>query len=159
MNMKINTRLAQDVEIASVKAISIRTAWERFSEDYRRELDKEEWSRRIGELFDLMVTQESHQVFVAEDEHQSFLGYVWVGEGSNPMTGMKHGYIYDIFVTEEHRRKGVGMKLMEQAEDYCRETGYHEMLLMVAINNQSAEQLYSKQGFKADQMYMLKRLT
>ncbi len=157
--MKISTRLAQDAEIASVKAISIRTAWDRFSEDQRRELDKEEWSRRIGELFDFMVTKESHQVFVAEDEQQSFLGYVWVGEGSNPMTGTKHGYIYDIFVPEEHRRKGIGMRLMEQAEDYCRETGYHEMLLMVAINNQPAEQLYTKQGFKPDQKYMLKRLT
>ena len=157
--MKINTRIAKDAEIASVKKISIRTAWERFSEDQRRELDKEKWSRRMGELFNMMVKKESHRVFVAEDEKQSFLGYVWVGEGSNPMTGTKHGYIYDIFVKEAQRRKGIGMMLMEKAERYCREKGYHEMLLMVAINNQSAEQLYSKQGFKADQMYMLKRLT
>ncbi len=157
--MKINTRIAEDAEIVSVKEISIRTAWERFSEDQRRELDKEKWSRRMGELFDMMVKKESHRVFVAEDENQSFLGYVWVGEGSNPMTGTKHGYIYDIFVKEEQRRKGIGMMLMEKAERYCRETGYHEMLLMVEINNQPAQKLYTKQGFNAEQMYMLKRLT
>jgi ribosomal protein S18 acetylase RimI-like enzyme len=106
-----------------------------------------------------MVKKESHRVFVAEDENQSFLGYVWVGEGSNPMTGTKHGYIYDIFVKEDQRRKGIGIMLMEKAERYCRETGYHELLLMVAINNQPAQELYIKQGFKAEQMYMLKRLT
>jgi len=156
--MKINTRVAKDAEIASIKEITIGNAWEILSEDQRRELDKEKWSRRIGELFDVAVKDESHRVFVAEDENQSFLGYVWVGEGSNAMTGTKHGYIYDMFVKEEHRRKGIGMMLMEKAERYCRETGYHEMLLMVAINNQPAQKLYAKQGFKAEQMYMLKRL-
>ncbi len=157
--MKVNTRRAKDVEIALVKEISIRTAWERFSDEQRRELDKETWSRRMGELFDMMVKKESHEVFVAEDEKQAFLGYVWVGEGSNPMTGTKHGYIYDVFVKEGLRRKGIGVMLMEKAERYCRETGYHEMLLLVAINNQPAQKLYVKQGFKAEQTYMLKRLS
>jgi ribosomal protein S18 acetylase RimI-like enzyme len=157
--MKITTRMARDAEIASVKEISIRTVWERFSEDQRRELDQEKWSRRMSELFDMMVNQDSHEVFVAEDENQSFLGYVWVGEGSNPMTGTKHGYVYDIFVKEEQRRKGIGMTLMKKAERYCRETGYHEMLLMVATSNHPAQKLYTKQGFKTEQMYMLKRLT
>jgi len=157
--MRINIRRAKAAEITSVKEISIEAVWERFSDEQRRELDKETWSRRMGELFDMMVEKESHRVFVAEDENQSLLGYVWVGEGSNPMTGTNHGYIYDIFVREEQRRKGIGMMLMEKAEWYCRKTGYHEMLLMVAVNNQPAQELYIKKGFRAEQTYMLKRLT
>jgi ribosomal protein S18 acetylase RimI-like enzyme len=157
--MKINTRAAKDTEVASIKGMAIGNAWEILSEDQRRELDKEKWSRRVGELFDMATKQESHKVFVAEDENQSFLGYVWVGEGIHAIAGTKHGYVYDMFVKEEHRRKGVGMMLMEKAERYCREIGYHEMLLMVAIHNQPAKKLYTKQGFKAEQMYMLKRLT
>jgi ribosomal protein S18 acetylase RimI-like enzyme len=157
--MKIHTRRAKTAEMALVKEISIRAVWERFSDEQRRELEKETWSRRMGELFDMMVEKESHRVFVAEDDDQSLLGYVWVGEGSNPMTGTNHGYIYDIFVKEEQRRKGIGMRLMEEAERYCREAGYHEMLLMVATNNHPAQKLYVGQGFKAEQMYMLKRLT
>lgn len=157
--MKIHTRRAKAAEMALVKEISIKAVWERFSTEQRRELDKETWSRRMGELFDMMVKKESHEVFVAEDDDQALLGYVWIGESSNPMTGTNHGYIYDIFVKEEQRRKGIGMRLMEKAEQYCRETGYHEMLLMVAVNNHPAQRLYAKQGFKAEQMYMLKRLT
>jgi ribosomal protein S18 acetylase RimI-like enzyme len=157
--LTISTRRAKAAEIASVKEISIKAVWERFSDEQRRELDKEPWSRRIGELFDMMVKKESHRVFIAEDDNQALLGYVWIGEGSNPMTGTNHGYIYDIFVKEEQRRKGIGMRLMEEAERYCRKTEYHEMLLMVAVTNQPAQKLYAKQGFKAEQMYMLKRLT
>ena len=156
--MKIDTRVAKDDEIALVKEIMIRNAWELLSEDQRRELDKEKWSQHIGELFDVTVKEKTHKIFVAKDENQSFLGYVWVGERSNAMNGMKHGYIYDIFVKEEHRRKGIGVMLMEKAERYCRKAGYHEMLLMVAINNQAAKELYVNQGFKAEQMYMLKKL-
>jgi len=157
--MNVNIRIAKDNEIPLVKKISIRTAWERFSEDQKRELDKEKWSQQIGELFDMLVKKESHEVFVAENEDHTFLGYLWIGEGTNPMTGTKHGYIYDVFVKEDQRMKGVGKMLMEKAEHYCRKIGYKRMLLMVAINNQPAIKLYTKQGFKKEQIYMGKRLS
>ena len=156
--MSINTRKAKNTEIALIKEISLRTEWERISEDQKRELNKDKWSRHMSELFDTMVKKESHEIFVAEDENQALLGYVWVGEGINGMTGMKQGFIYDIFVKEKHRRKGIGLMLMEKAERYCQETGYDEMRLMVDINNQSAQKLYLKQGFKADHTLMSKRL-
>jgi len=156
--MKINIRIIKDNEIPLVKEISIKTAWETFSEDQRRELDKEKWSQHMDELVDMMVKKENHQVFVAEDENHSFLGYVWVGEGSNMMTGTKHGFIYDIFVKENYRRKGIGMMLMKRAEHYCREKGYTKMALMVATNNQPATKLYIKQNFGAEQIFMGKKL-
>lgn len=146
--MNINARIAKDAEIASIKEISIRTVWERFSEDQRRELDKEKWSQHMNELFDMMVKKKSHKIFVAENENNSFLGYVWVGEGTDMMTGTKHGYIYDVFAKENHRRKGIGMMLMKRAEHYCREKGYKKMLLMVSTNNQPARKLISSEVSK-----------
>jgi len=56
----------------------IRTIWETFSEDQKREFGKEKWSQRTGELFDTLVEKESHEVFVAENEDHTFLGYLWV---------------------------------------------------------------------------------
>ena len=156
--MKANIRIANENEIPLIKEISIETAWEAFSEDQRKELDKEKWGQRMDELFDMMVKKESHRIFVAEDENHSFLGYVWVGEGSNMMTGTKHGFIYDIFVKENCRRKGIGMMLMKTAEQYCKERGYTKMALMVATNNQPATKLYGKQNFAAEQIFMEKKL-
>ena len=57
--MKISTRIAKDAEVPSVKKIMISNAWETLSEDQRRKLYKEKWSRRMCELFDMMVTKES----------------------------------------------------------------------------------------------------
>ena len=74
------------------------------------------------------------------------------------MTGLKHGYVYDIFVKEEFRGKGIGKKLLEEAESYCREKRYSRILLMVSVNNVEAIRLYNKMGFKAEQTYMGKVL-
>lgn len=157
--MSINIRRAKDSDIVFIKKNSKETAWKSISEYQRKTLNKEEWSQHMDELFGRIFKRDSHEIFVAEDETSSFLGYVWVGEGMNMMTGTKHGYIYDMFVKENHRRKGIGMMLMKRAEHYCREKGYKEMLLMVSTNNQPARKLYIKQGFKVEQMYMGKRLT
>jgi ribosomal protein S18 acetylase RimI-like enzyme len=74
------------------------------------------------------------------------------------MTGLKYGYIYDIFVKEEFRGKGFGRVLLEKAESYCRERGYSRILLMVSVSNETAIRLYDKMGFKAEQTYMAKTL-
>jgi len=66
------------------------------------------------------------------------------------MTGTKRGYIYDIFVKEDHRREGIGMMLMKRAEHYCRGKGYKEMHLMVSPNGQSAKELYINRGLKEE---------
>jgi len=73
--------------------------------------DREKWTKHILEGFEKLSKRETGKIFVAENETHAFLGYLWVGEGSNMMTGRKHGYIYDIFVKEEYRGKGIGRKL------------------------------------------------
>jgi len=75
------------------------------------------------------------------------------------MTGTKHGYIYDMFVKENHRRKGIGTMLMKRAEQCFRKEGYKKMLLMVATKNQPAIELYTKQNFEAEQVFMGKTLS
>jgi ribosomal protein S18 acetylase RimI-like enzyme len=74
------------------------------------------------------------------------------------MTGATHGFIYDIFVAEEYRGKGIGKILIEKAETYCREKGYPRILLMVSAENQPAIRLYTKTGFKTEHMHMGKEL-
>jgi ribosomal protein S18 acetylase RimI-like enzyme len=109
-------------------------------------------------VFEQLSRRETHRIFVAEDESHTFLGYLWIGEGSNMMSGLKHGYIYDVFVNEEFRGKGIGRMLVEKAESYCREKRYSRILLMVSVNNETAIKLYDKMGFKAEQTYMAKAL-
>ena len=156
--MSINIRRIKHDDIALMKKISKETAWKSIAEDQRRTLNKEKWSRHMDEVFERSFKREGSEIFVAENKNHVFLGYVFVGEGNNMMTGTKHGFIFDIFVKKNYRGRGIGMMLMKRAEHYCKERGYTRMTLMVAINNQPAKNLYTKLDFKAEQMLMGKRL-
>lgn len=156
--MDITFRVARETDLQLVMKYTVETAWTTFSENERKQLDKERWTKHILEGFAKLSKRETDKIFVAENENHAFLGYLWVGEGTNMMTGLKHGYIYDIFVKEEFRGKGVGKILVEKAESHCRERGYSRILLMVSVSNESANKLYNRMGFKAEQTYMAKAL-
>jgi ribosomal protein S18 acetylase RimI-like enzyme len=157
--MDITIREAKETDLQVVKKYTVETAWTSLSESDRKELDKEKWTKHLLELFEKLSKRETEKIFVAEDESHAFLGYIWVGEGSNMMTGLKHGYIYDIFVKKEFRGRGTGKILLEKAQSYCREKGYSRIRLMVYVNNANAIGLYNKMGFKTEQMHMEKTLS
>ena len=158
MQMYVTIREAKETDLDLVRKYTVETGWAVFSESERKQLDKEKWTQHILEGFEKLSNRETDRIFVAEDEKHAFVGYLWVGEGSNLMTGLKHGYIYDIFVKEEFRGKGIGEILLDKAESYCREKCYPRILLMVSVSNEAAIRLYSKMGFKAEQTYMAKVL-
>lgn len=158
LQMDVTIREAKESDLQLVRKYGVETGWASLSESERGELDKEEWAKHMGELFQKIFDRETHRIFVAENESHVFLGYVWVGVGSNMMTGKRHGFIYDIFVEKEFRGKGVGRALLEKAESFCREKGYSRILLMVSVNNKAAAKLYDKMGFKMEQVYRGKAL-
>ena len=156
--MDITFREARETDLQLVRKYTVETAWATFSENERKQLDKEKWTKNILEGFEKLSKRATDRIFVAEDESHAFLGYLWIGEGSNMMTGLKHGYIYDIFVKEEFRGRGIGRMILKKAEGYCREKRYSRILLMVSVSNETAIRLYHKMGFKAEQTYMGKAL-
>ena len=158
--MDITIREARETDLELVRKYTVETGWADFSESERKELekDKEKWARHLLEGFERLSKRENHKIFVAEDENHTFLGYLWVGEGTNMMTGLRHGFVYDIFVKKEFRGKGIGKMFMEKAESYCQEKGYSRILLMVAAKNETATRLYNRMGYKPEQTYMAKVL-
>jgi ribosomal protein S18 acetylase RimI-like enzyme len=156
--MDVTIRGAKEPDLQLVRKYTVETGWASFSESERRELEKEKWTKHILEGFEKLSKRVTDKIFVAENESHAFLGYLWVGEGNNMMTGKKNGFIYDIFVKREFRGKGIGKILLEKAQSYCREKGYSRILLMVSVNNETALGLYNKMGFKAEQIYMGKAL-
>ena len=159
MQMDVTIREAKETDLQLVRKYTVETGWTSLSESDRKELDKEKWTKHILEVFEKLSKRETDRIFVAEDERHAFLGYVWVGEGGNMMTGLKHGYVYDVFVKKEFRGRGIGRTLLEKAQNYCREKGYSRILLMVSVNNANATELYNKMGFKTEQMHMGKVLS
>ena len=57
------------------------------------------------------------------------------------------GHIYTIDVAVKHRRKGIGLSLLNELEQIFFEKGVETCYLEVRIDNVAARELYHKQGY------------
>lgn len=57
------------------------------------------------------------------------------------------GHVYTLDVAVEHRRKGVGLRLLQELEGIFAKKGVKICCLEVRFNNVAARELYRKQGY------------
>jgi len=57
------------------------------------------------------------------------------------------GHVYTIDVAVKHRRRGVGIKLLQEMENAFLKRGVETIYLEVRADNQAARRLYQKQGY------------
>ncbi len=106
---------------------------------------------------------------VVSDEN---VGRVWVIQSS----GVDVGYILltlhfrlesrgtcgnldELFIREENRGQGIGLKAMQFLETACQDIGVVSMQLEVKMDNPEAASLYEKVGFaKLDRDFMFKNI-
>lgn len=63
---------------------------------------------------------------------------------------------WDIVVSKEHRRSGIGTALISRVESFARERGCRMIKLDVNLNNAGAIELYKKLGYRGISMIMIK---
>ena len=66
------------------------------------------------------------------------------------------GYIEDICVKEEFKKKGIGTKLMQKAEDYFKEKGIKTFNLMTSKKN-DVFKFYEKLGYKETHLVLFEK--
>lgn len=61
----------------------------------------------------------------------------------------ENNYLYydDFSVSGDFRGRGIGGKLMDRAEEFCREIGFDAIVLHVEKTNACARRMYEKRGF------------
>lgn len=67
------------------------------------------------------------------------------------MAGDDHAHtclIYALFVTRDHRHKGIATRLLRTADQYCAQNGIPNLYLTVHEVNNAALKLYDRLGFK-----------
>jgi GNAT superfamily N-acetyltransferase len=62
----------------------------------------------------------------------------------------RHGYIHNLFVEEEYRRKGIGARLLEHTIDDCKERGISKVWLH---STDKGLQIYLKAGFERSENF------
>ena len=90
-------------------------------------------------------------IFVAEGSAGILVGFLEVGlrshaDGCNPLRPV--GFIEGWYVAEDHRHRGVGTKLLKNAEDWARSRGCIEMASDAIIDNELSQRAHEALGYE-----------
>jgi len=109
---------------------------------------------RMDEVVGVSVDPAYMRAFLADDRHYFIVGYV----GDEPV-GYVFGYrlsrfdgrppvmfVYEVAVVEQHRRRGIGRGLIEEAKRLAKADGCGKMLVPTNRSNEAAMALYRSTG-------------
>jgi ribosomal protein S18 acetylase RimI-like enzyme len=83
---------------------------------------------------------------------------LWVGNAVDQVKGDRHSYIFLLYVTPEHRQRGIGKALMKYLENWAQAKGDRQIGLQVFQSNTAALDLYRKLGYQIQSLWMIKTL-
>ena len=104
------------------------------------------------------ILARNSRVFVASINGK-IIGHVIVnGKSLRPpiYVHRQEAYIDEIFVEEFYRRKGIGTRLLEEAEAWAKKRGIFSIGLFVSTKNKGAFSAYRKSGFFEHHLKMSK---
>ena len=98
-------------------------------------------------------------VFVAEREG-AVVGYVYAGMQPQSWKELREraGFIHDVVVGEAGRRTGIAAALIDTAFEWMRGRGLNRVLLWTARQNEGAQTLFTRLGFRPTMIEMTREL-
>jgi aminoglycoside 6'-N-acetyltransferase I len=99
-------------------------------------------------------------IFVAEANSDTLLGFLEASlrsyaDGCDPSHPV--GYVEGWYVTETHRRHGIGAALLRAAEDWARKQGCTEMASDTQLENLLSQRAHASLGFQVAERSILYR--
>jgi ribosomal protein S18 acetylase RimI-like enzyme len=92
-------------------------------------------------------------IFIAEDETQNALGFCQIYTSFCSVIGAPIYVLYDLFVSPDARKSGLGKMLLEQAREHAQANGIPRMDLTTAKTNLNAQSLYESLGWVRDDIF------
>lgn len=80
-------------------------------------------------------------------ENNVLTGWILIGGSKDQFTDKAIGFIYELFVIEEYRGKGISKQLINTGVDQLKQEGFSEVRLSVFDGNQAIK-IYESLGFK-----------
>lgn len=84
--------------------------------------------------------------YLIATENDKLMGWILIGASTDQFTDKMNGFIYELFVLEDFRGRGISKRLMRTAIDHLRQDGYPEVRLSAFAGNQAIK-LYENMGF------------
>lgn len=92
------------------------------------------------------------------DEDGEIAGYMWVMFTDIPDYDLTIAEVMDVYVTPEHRQRGVGLHMMTTIEQKAVERGAHLLRSETGMENIASQRLHEKFGFEAYRVLYEKKL-
>lgn len=101
-------------------------------------------SKQFQNLLPDKINTKDHFLYSICD-NESIVGWLWIAY-SNKLS-IKSYFIYDVFIFQEHRTKGIGSKAIKELEKKSLEFNVKKIDLHVFASNSKAYKFYQKLGF------------
>ncbi len=102
----------------------------------------------------LISSSDSHLIVVEVSGKIIGTGYAQIRDSKNSLEHERHSYIGFMYVSPDHRRKGISQSVMERLIEWSQSKGVSDLYLDVYSQNESATKAYRKAGFKPCLMEM-----
>nr|WP_298999130.1 GNAT family N-acetyltransferase [uncultured Allomuricauda sp.] len=96
--------------------------------------------------------QNENVLFLAQNKGEP-IGFTQLYKTFSSVSLTPFYILNDLFVTSEHRNKGVGKALLEHAQLFCRDMGFKGLALETTLDN-PAQKLYESLGWELDKSYL-----
>ena len=146
----INIRRAQEKDTGRVLALLTQVL--EIHADARPDIFVHGTTKYSGEELQEIFRDDTRPVYVAVDERDEVLGYVFCVMQEQPvsenMVPFRSVYIDDLCVDEKARGRHVGEQLFAFVKDMARRQGCYEVNLNVWEGNDSARAFYDRMGMR-----------
>jgi len=122
---------------------------------YRRQSDLVGATRFLGER----IERGDSTIFLALSTQKEAMGFTQLYPSFSSVSMQRLWILNDLYVSDDHRRKGVAKALMDQAKKLAVETKAKGIILETEVANTSARPLYESLGYRRDENYLHYALT
>ena len=130
---------------------SLAELFDAYRQFYRQPADR----RRARDYLAARIRARESVVFLARGEDGSALGFTQLYPTFCSVQTAGIWVLYDLFVAEPARRRGVARALMERARAHAQRTGARRIDLSTAIDNAPAQALYEALGYHRDSEFFV----
>lgn len=99
---------------------------------------------KVKQLVEPLLGKGCYYLIATEEE--KLMGWILIGPSKDQFSDEIIGFIYELYVTQDFRGKGISKHLMKSAIEQLKSEGYPEIRLGVFAGNQ-AMNLYKQMGF------------
>jgi ribosomal protein S18 acetylase RimI-like enzyme len=135
----MNIRKPSELEIEKILELSPQAIFEGTLGEVKPTIEK------AKQLVEPLLKKDCY--YLISTENNKLMGWILIGGSKDQFSNKTIGFIYELFVLDEYRGKGISKQLINTAVEQFKQEGYSEIRLSVFEGNKAIK-LYENLGFE-----------